>query len=82
MEASATTGIDHHAVSLTRLWRQRPHLTGEALGLALVGSANLTGHALHHSIEVGVLVRDPVQVKRLVGHFRSLMSSEGPLERA
>ncbi|HIY41734.1 MAG TPA: DISARM system phospholipase D-like protein DrmC [Candidatus Nocardiopsis merdipullorum] len=216
LEASATTGIDHHAVSLARLWRQRPHLTGEALGLALlaaatvaeqaeqrrssvvatgpdgvsarhksasrttgaaleevvraarrrllvvsyahhpsvrmveeltlvaqrgvvvdvlleertgaldafkepfaqmadqvrlwywpkerrganraasmhakvvaadqdlalVGSANLTGHALHHNIEVGVLVRDPVQVKRLVGHFRSLMGPDGPLERA
>src|SRR5699024_460794 len=46
--------------------------------LVLVGSANLTGHALHHNIEVGVLVRDPVQVKRLVGHFRSLMGPDGP----
>ncbi|SIO90758.1 DISARM system phospholipase D-like protein DrmC [Nocardiopsis sp. JB363] len=50
--------------------------------LALVGSANLTGHALHHNIEVGVLVRDPGQVKRLVGHFRSLMTPDGPLKRA
>lgn len=50
--------------------------------LALVGSANLTGHALHHNIEVGVLVRDPDQVKRLVGHFRSLMTPDGPLKRA
>lgn len=50
--------------------------------LALVGSANLTGHALHHNIEVGVLVRDPGQVKRLVDHFRSLMTLNGPLERA
>ena len=49
--------------------------------LALVGSANLTGHALYHNIEVGVLVRDPDQVKRLVNHFRTLMSPEGPLER-
>ncbi|WP_049576354.1 DISARM system phospholipase D-like protein DrmC [Nocardiopsis sp. SBT366] len=48
---------------------------------ALVGSANLTGHALRHNIEVGVLVRDPFQVKRLVGHFRFLMGPEGPLER-
>lgn len=49
--------------------------------LALVGSANLTGHALHHNIEVGVLVRDPAQVRRLVDHFRALMSPEGPLKR-
>lgn len=45
---------------------------------ALVGSANLTGHALRHNIEVGVLVRDSVQVRRLVGHFRSMMGTHGP----
>lgn len=48
---------------------------------ALVGSANLTGHALYHNIEAGVLVRDPAQVKRLVDHFRALMVPDGPLER-
>lgn len=51
-------------------------------GLALVGSANLTGHALHHNIEVGVLVRDPEQVERLVEHFGALMGPDGPLRRA
>ena len=49
--------------------------------LALVGSDHLGSHALHHNIEVGVLVRAPVQVKWLVGHFRSLMGPDGPLER-
>ena len=49
--------------------------------LALVGSANLTGHALHHNIEVGVLIRDPGQVRWRVGRFRALMGPDGPLER-
>jgi phosphatidylserine/phosphatidylglycerophosphate/cardiolipin synthase-like enzyme len=78
----------------SRLWRWPEHRRGAGgkaslhakvvaadQGLALVGSANLTGHALHHNIETGVLVRDPAQVRRLVGHFRSLMRPEGPLER-
>lgn len=77
-----------------RLWRWPEHVRG-ADGkaslhakvvaadrrLALVGSANLTGHALRHNIETGVLLRDPVQVRRLVGHFDALMGGEGPLER-
>lgn len=49
--------------------------------LALVGSANLTGYALRHNIEAGVLVRSPEQVSGLVGHFDALMGPEGPLER-
>ena len=77
-----------------RLWRwpkERRGVNGSAsmhaklvaadTAKALVGSANLTGRALHHNIEVGVLVRDPTQVKRLVSHFRALMGPEGPLER-
>lgn len=77
-----------------RLWRWPEHTRG-ADGkaslhakvvaadrtLALVGSANLTGRALQHNIEAGVLLRDPVQVRRLVGHFDALMGGGGPLER-
>lgn len=84
-----------HITDQVRLWRwpqERRGVNGSAsmhaklvaadTVKALVGSANLTGHALHHNIEVGVLVRDPGQVKRLVGHFRSLMTPGGPLKRA
>ncbi|MFD0772465.1 DISARM system phospholipase D-like protein DrmC [Streptomonospora algeriensis] len=46
---------------------------------ALVGSANLTGHALNENIEAGVLLHAPLAVDRLVGHFRSLMHADGPL---
>ncbi|GAA1106413.1 DISARM system phospholipase D-like protein DrmC [Nocardiopsis metallicus] len=83
-----------HMTDRVRLWRwpeERRGANGSAsmhaklvaadTSKALVGSANLTGHALHHNIEVGVLVRDPTQVKRLVSHFRSLMAPDGSLER-
>lgn len=48
---------------------------------ALVGSANLTGRALNDNIEVGILLRDPRAVGRIVAHFRSLMRDKGPLYR-
>lgn len=77
-----------------RLWRWPEHARGADgnaslhakviaadRDLALVGSANLTGRALRHNIETGVLLRDPVQVRRLVGHFDALMGRHGPLER-
>lgn len=84
-----------HMADQVRLWRwpqarrgadgkasMHAKLVAADTAKALVGSANLTGHALHHNIEVGVLVRDPHQVKRLVSHFRALMGPDGPLERA
>lgn len=49
---------------------------------ALLGSANLTGQALMHNLEIGVVLRDPDVVGRLVSHFRTLMTAEhGVLRR-
>lgn len=48
--------------------------------IALIGSANLTDRALAHNLEIGVILRDPDAVRRLVRHFRSLMKpDDGPL---
>jgi putative cardiolipin synthase len=41
--------------------------------VALVGSANLTDKALAVNLELGVIIRDPEIVGRIVRHFRSLM---------
>ncbi len=47
---------------------------------ALLGSANLTDKALSHNLELGLIVRDPEVVRRVVHHFRSLMRpGHGPL---
>ncbi|MFE2583101.1 DISARM system phospholipase D-like protein DrmC [Streptomyces sp. NPDC059378] len=43
---------------------------------AFLGSANLTGQALSHNLEVGVVLRNPEVVGRLVAHFRTLMNQE------
>ncbi|RCV58156.1 DISARM system phospholipase D-like protein DrmC [Marinitenerispora sediminis] len=43
--------------------------------IALIGSANLTGRALHDNIEVGVMLRAPEPVGRVVRYFDSLMST-------
>lgn len=49
--------------------------------VALLGSANLTDRALAHNLELGVIIRDPYVVRRIVRHFRSLMRPEaGVLE--
>ena len=49
--------------------------------IALLGSANLTDKALALNLELGVIIRDPGVVRRLVRHFRSLMRPGiGPLE--
>jgi putative cardiolipin synthase len=49
--------------------------------VALLGSANLTDKALALNLELGVIIRDPDVVRRLVRHFRSLMRpGVGPLE--
>ncbi len=51
--------------------------------IALLGSANLTDKALAYNLELGVIIRDPYVVRRMVRHFRSLMKpGRGPLERA
>ncbi len=51
--------------------------------IALLGSANLTDKALAYNLELGVIIRDPYVVRRMVCHFRSLMKpGSGPLERA
>jgi putative cardiolipin synthase len=49
--------------------------------VALIGSANLTDKALAVNLELGVIIRDPEIVGRIVRHFRSLMQPEtGVLE--
>jgi phosphatidylserine/phosphatidylglycerophosphate/cardiolipin synthase-like enzyme len=49
--------------------------------VALLGSANLTDKALADNLELGVLIRDPDVVRRIVRHFRSLMRAGfGPLK--
>jgi putative cardiolipin synthase len=49
--------------------------------VALLGSANLTDKALAVNLELGVIIRDPDIVRRMVRHFRSLMKpGAGPLE--
>ncbi|WP_347404745.1 phospholipase D-like domain-containing protein [Micromonospora sp. WMMD1102] len=49
---------------------------------ALITSANLTDRALSSNLEVGVVLRDPEPVRRLVAHFTALMDAQsGPLER-
>jgi len=48
--------------------------------IAFLGSANLTDKALAYNLEVGVIIRDPDVVRRMVRHFRSLMKpGAGPL---
>ncbi len=44
--------------------------------IALLGSANLTGRALHENIEVGVVLRDPRAVGRLTDHLLWLTGPE------
>ncbi|XVQ86430.1 DISARM system phospholipase D-like protein DrmC [Microbispora siamensis] len=75
-------------------WADRPMVGGSVPALhakvvaadediALLGSANLTDRALAHNLEVGVILRDPDVVRRLVAHFRLLMRAEaGPLRPA
>jgi phosphatidylserine/phosphatidylglycerophosphate/cardiolipin synthase-like enzyme len=49
--------------------------------VALVGSANLTGKALASNLELGVILRDPDVVRRIVRHFLFLMKpGTGPLQ--
>lgn len=49
---------------------------------ALISSANLTDRALSTNLEVGVVLKDPGVVQRLILHFEALMNpSAGVLER-
>jgi phosphatidylserine/phosphatidylglycerophosphate/cardiolipin synthase-like enzyme len=49
--------------------------------IALVGSANLTDKALASNLELGVIIRDPPVIRRVIQHFRALMTpGTGPLE--
>jgi phosphatidylserine/phosphatidylglycerophosphate/cardiolipin synthase-like enzyme len=48
--------------------------------VALVTSANLTGHALAHNIELGLLVHDRVAASGIAAHVTGLMR-EGTLAR-
>ncbi|WP_033308975.1 DISARM system phospholipase D-like protein DrmC [Streptomyces iakyrus] len=48
---------------------------------ALLGSANLTNRALDENVEVGVMLRDPRLVGRLVDHFRWLSNRSTGLLR-
>ncbi len=41
---------------------------------AFVGSANLTARALHHNLEVGLLVQDERVATQLEDHVRELMA--------
>jgi putative cardiolipin synthase len=51
--------------------------------IAFLGSANLTDKALAYNLEIGVIIRDPEVVGRMIRHFRSLMRpGAGPLEPA
>ena len=43
---------------------------------ALVGSANLTGQALTHNMELGLLVEGGEVPRQLDAHFRSLIASK------
>ncbi|WP_326828550.1 DISARM system phospholipase D-like protein DrmC [Streptosporangium sp. NBC_01810] len=73
------------------VWADRPRTGGSVPALhakvvaadeevALLGSANLTDRALAHNLEVGVVLRDPDVVGRLVRHFHALMHPKnGPL---
>lgn len=44
--------------------------------MALLGSANLTGRALNDNVEIGVILRDPKTVGRLVDHLHWLTGPE------
>lgn len=48
--------------------------------IALVTSANLTGHALAHNIELGLLARDPLAANGITAHVAGLMH-QGVLAR-
>jgi len=47
---------------------------------AQVGSSNLTGGGLFLNLETNVILREPKQLKELVGHFNNMWQSSGVLE--
>lgn len=85
---SAPTAFRQLRGEHVRLW-QRPADAGVVHAkvlaadrhTALLGSANLTDRALAENIEMGLLVRDPVLVCRLVDHFNWLTGTGDALRR-
>jgi phosphatidylserine/phosphatidylglycerophosphate/cardiolipin synthase-like enzyme len=82
--AAAFQTIRQDATFWTWPAAQRPTVSGSRAALhaklvaadervALLGSANLTDKALALNLELGVIIRDPEVVRRMVRHFRSLM---------
>jgi cardiolipin synthase C len=72
---------DHRPVVGTSRAALHAKLVAADEHIALVGSANLTDKALASNLELGVVVRDPAVVRRMVRHFRALMNPGiGPLE--
>lgn len=65
--------------SLSDSWDKRSSLHAKCVvvdrRVALITSANFTEAAHHRNIEVGVLVRYPLFVERLVGYFEGLRAS-------
>jgi putative cardiolipin synthase len=90
--AAAFEAIRHHATFWVWPADHRPAVGASRAALhakliaadqhvALVGSANLTDKALASNLELGVILRDPEIVRRIVRHFNSLMKpGTGPLE--
>jgi putative cardiolipin synthase len=90
--ASAFAGLQDHATFWTWPASRRPAVGASRAALhakliaadectAMLGSANLTDKALVHNLELGVIIRDPDVVRRIVHHFRFLMRpGTGPIE--
>jgi phosphatidylserine/phosphatidylglycerophosphate/cardiolipin synthase-like enzyme len=90
--ATAFEAIRQDATFWTWPASRRPTISGSRAALhaklvaadervALLGSANLTDKALALNLELGVIIRDPAVVRRMVRHFRSLMDpGEGVLQ--
>jgi phosphatidylserine/phosphatidylglycerophosphate/cardiolipin synthase-like enzyme len=69
---------DHQELSRAALHAE---IVAADAATALVSSANLTDRALADNIEVGVILRSPEVVERIVRHFNALMSPQaGVLE--
>lgn len=47
---------------------------------AQVGSSNLTGGGLRSNLETNVILREPKQLKELVGHFNNIWKGSGDLQ--
>ncbi|WP_093889588.1 phospholipase D-like domain-containing protein [Streptosporangium canum] len=78
--AGHVLGLDGQARAGGSVSALHAKLVAAGEDVALLGSANLTDRALANNLEVGVVLRDPDVVRRLVRHFRALMRpQDGPL---